>query len=694
MIRFALVIFLSAFLLFQIQPIVAKYILPWFGGAANVWTVCMLFFQVTLLLGYLYAHLLNRFFPPKKQAFIHLILVGIALIFLPVTPPEFLKPDGGEQPLALILTVLIFTIGIPYMLISASGPLFQGLFETKYSGASTYRLYALSNIGSLLGLLSYPFIIEPIFSLKHQTYLWSVGFFLYFLFCIYIAYSFKNSYLPTITKPNSQEKITYEDIDLTNRFLWVTLAATGSALLLATTNQICLDIASIPFLWIVPLTLYLITFIICFDKPRWYKRILWIPLLFLSLFLGLFVLLQNSGSSLTQQILVFSSILFIGCMICHGELARLKPNPKYLTEFYLLISFGGAVGGLFVTLLSPKYFNGYWELHSSWVLILILAGICIFKKASFKSKILGLTAQASWTTATAVIAIALMSHVKINNKDGIYTKRNFYGIIKVQDFVNTDNNNSVVRTLVNGTIMHGSQKFIDSNPVFESTSYYSKQSGIGSAIFDHPNYASASSFSVGVVGMGVATIAALCELCTSMRFYEIDSDVVDVSKKHFSYLDKLKELDIENNIIIGDGRISLENELESTGSNNYDVLAVDAFSGDAIPVHLLTIEAFKLYWKHLNKNGILAVHISNRHLDLVPVVYNAAKELDKKIILIQNDALKKDSIETSKWMIITANTDYRPDEIYSFKSEFSASRTNIPIWTDDYSNLFNIIKKK
>ena len=382
---FILAIFLSAFLLFQVQPIIARYILPWYGGSPAVWTTCMLFFQVGLLLGYTYAHLLvSRFRDrPRWQAGIHL---GLLALSLSAPPDHALRkasspPARETSPVGGIVLLLLLTVGLPYIVISASGPLLQHWFGSVAEGKSPYRLYAISNFGSLLGLLTYPILFEPNLRLGQQT-----------------AYCGRPDMAPTpsspASAPGSLSNVSSPPHRQDPRGFPPTrsppeppspTASSGSpsppaarVLLLATTNQMCQDVAVVPFLWILPLSLYLVTFIIAFDHARWYFRPFWIPLAAVSIAALVYLLNQEFADTemhLTIQIAIYSTAMFAGCMVCHGEMVRLKPDPRYLTSFYLAVSLGGALGGVFVGLVAPRIFTGYWELHTGLVAFAVLAGI-------------------------------------------------------------------------------------------------------------------------------------------------------------------------------------------------------------------------------------------------------------------------------------------------------------------------------
>lgn len=689
MLRFAFQIFLSAFLLFQVQPIVARFILPDFGGASNVWTICLVFFQVFLLLGYLYAYLLGRWLPPFKQALVHTALVLLAIVaFLPLDVGA-VQSTQQQSPQMGIVLLLLASVGLPYALISSSGPLFQNWFRSQYPDKNPYRLYALSNVGSLLGLLSYPFLIEPRLSLQHQAMFWSAGFLLYFIWTLACLWSLRNVAASVI---DDDDQSGTDEIGTADSLVWMCLAGTATMLLLATTNKITMDVASVPFLWILPLTLYLLSFIICFDRPAWYDRRVWVPLFFLTSIVGLKALLMGGGGSFYFQLSAYLGVLFVGCMVCHGELYRLRPNPRLLTRYYLVISLGGALGGIFVALVAPNIFSDYFELHLSWVALFIISGLCIFATTQFKRRFVDIGAQICWTLWVLCFGMLLYTNTNENRTFVVEQIRGFYGVLKIESVDLPDDHPSGADqqiTMKHGTIIHGTEYIDDGAPVFIPTAYFTKNSGIGLAIgqkqklIDRP-------IDVGVIGMGAATIAALCKKCESVSFYEIDPNVVALEEKWFSNLENVRAEGVETNVFVGDGRKLLELQWSEDAMPRYDVLVVDAFSGDSIPVHLLTREAFELYKKQLRKDGVLAVHISNTYLALLPVVASLASDLDMKVAQVWHEGSEEQLTNSSEWTILSTNE--------SFLSGIESDGLNVVestggfSWTDQYSNLLGVLR--
>ncbi len=721
---FVAAIFLSAFLLFQVQPIIARYILPWYGGSPAVWTTCMLFFQLGLLGGYGYAHWLATTFrkTPKLQLWIHLGVILLALVFLPITPNEAHRPHGGGATSDVwgIVKLLAMSVGLPYIAISASGPLLQHWFSGVCPGKSPYRLYAVSNLGSLLGLLSYPFLFEPTLGLKHQTWWWSGGFLLYGALALVCAWKYTQTKPEMLATSRSESEDSSEKVGLTRQVLWVVFSACGSAGMLAITNQMCQDVSVVPFLWVLPLGLYLITFIICFDREAWYHRMIWIPLAALGI-AALVVLLNQqimedddnpnffwqfilgirrlvSGDpnvSLTDemhlywQIFFYLFALFTFCMVCHGEMVRLKPASRYLTSFYLLISLGGAIGGAFVSLIAPKVFNGYWELHFILLLVVLLVGLLVSLQAfkRYPSPILGGLGLVLTVQAFVLLSIGLY-HQWIDTKTGATTSlRSFHGVIHVYESYPGTNDQYVA--MYHGRITHGRQ-YQDESLRNAPTTYYGYDSGVGVLLdsIAQRQPGTRGPIKIGVIGLGSGSLSVHAQAGDQIDFYEINPQVEFLARTHFSYLADCKGT---ANVHLGDARTTLEHELHEGKPRDLDVLFVDAFSGDSIPVHLLTAEAFEIYFKHIKEDGSLVVHITNLHIDLGDPVRQLAKKFDREALLVIDNP-DESYLYYSEWVIITKNKDI----IARLKAGDNIDPWTRPEpkeihWTDDYSNLFQVI---
>ena len=694
---FVVTIFLSAFLLFQVQPIIARYILPWFGGTPAVWTTCMLFFQLSLLAGYAYAHGLvvcwrNQ---PRWQAGVHLALIAVSLLFLPITPDQALKTNSASDPTLGIVLLLLRTVGLPFLVISASGPLMQHWFATSYPGKSPYRLYAVSNLGSLLALISYPFLIEPVFGLRLQTQVWSGTYVIYGVLALLCARQVLRP-SPSRPIPNLEESNPSSDsVPIGDRILWGTFATLGSVLLLSVTNKMTQDIAVVPFLWILPLALYLLSFIISFDHDRWYRRDIWVPLAVICVGGLVYLLNQDFISNephIVLQIVIYVSAMFTCCMICHGEMVRLRPAPQFLTSFYLIISLGGAMGGLLVSQVSPRIFPGYWELHAG---LLAIAGIVSFQLAKdlyrnhSVSRLTKSVIIAVWFPMIASMVFFLNTHIRDEINSSLVAKRGFYGVLRVYEGdVNTLEHR---RSLYHGRIKHGQQFVATEKTRAEPSTYFMANSGVGVLSRFHPKHLppSLEPMKIGVVGLGIGTLATLGKKDDSVKFYEINPDIESLARSHFYYLN---ESTAETSVVLGDARTSLESELSTTGSQNFDILIIDAFSGDSIPLHLLTVEAFQLYLEHLNSGGALAVHITNLHLDLSDPIRTMAKELNLNAIWVECDAIDPGEYYSS-WILLSPTSETLDHIASTGLSTVWQNETPRPIlWTDDYSNLFRVIR--
>ncbi|MBK8064866.1 MAG: fused MFS/spermidine synthase [Betaproteobacteria bacterium] len=667
---YAVTIFLSSFLLFLVQPLIARMILPWFGGTAAVWTTCMLFFQCVLLAGYAYAHATNARLAPRAQAILHMVLLAAAVAVLPIAPDAAWKPAGEEEPISRILLLLTATVGLPYLLISSTSPLLQAWFSRTRPGANPYRLFAVSNFASLLALIGYPLLVEPNFTNGQQVAIWSWMFAAFAVLCAVLAWVSARSVAAPLARAEAQDDGPApggKDIGL-----WLALSATGSVLLLSVTNHITQNVAAIPLLWLAPLTLYLLTFILCFEgqglyRPQWAWS-------FVLVWLGGMVWLAVDSRfqfDLYLQLAMFLSGLFVACMFCHGELYRLRPANRHLTAFYLWVSVGGALGGLLVAVVAPLVFNAYYELG------IALTACCLLAAILYR----GLGGYAHAASLGLVLGAAFaFSYDAFKFQDGVVvSERNFYGVLRVKEY-GTEGQPDHLRRLLHGVIMHGEQHMTGRDFRKTPTTYYQKTSGIGRAILareDRP-------VRVGVIGLGVGTLAAYGRKGDVYRFYDINQAVVDVARTKFGYLAD-SEATLE--MVLGDARLNLERE----PAQRFDILAVDAFSSDSIPVHLITREALGVYLRHMKPDGIIAFHVSNRFLDLAPVVARLAKEHGAAARMVY----EKDSDDStqSDWVLVAR--DAKALEAPGIK-EASLSIEQKPewrTWTDDFSNLVQILKE-
>jgi hypothetical protein len=688
---YALVIFASAFLLFAIEPIIAKLILPWFGGVASVWAVCLLFFQVVLLLGYAYAHFVTSRLRSPGQGWLHASLLLISLLGLRVVPGMAWKPTGPEHPALRILLLLSATIGLPYFLLSTTSPLLQAWYAERQASAEPYRLYALSNAGSMLALVSYPILIEPRISTSNQALGWSIGYAAVVVLCVAVAL------LPRRTAASrSPASSPQPRPDVSVRIVWVALAALSSALLLAVTNHISQNIASVPFLWILPLSLYLLSFILCFDARGWYRRDFFLRMLGIAIG-GMTYALAPSFSGLPWKALILLYCLgfFICCMFCQGELVRLKPAMEYLTSFYLLISLGAALGAVFVAIIAPRIFSADYELHVAIGLCAILVLVIQYRDPS--SGFHGGAHNPAWLVMAGLVGAVIASLSVTACEQAAGTRlmaRNFYGVLRVTDA--TEPNVVLVegsrrdpldadphyRKLMNGTIDHGLE-FLAPSRRREPTTYYGRKSGVGIAL---EAARGERALRVGVIGLGAGTLATYGKPGDSYRFYEINPLVVKIANQQFTFL---RDSEASISIVLGDGRLSLEGE----SPQGFDVLVIDAFSGDSIPVHLLTREAFELYFRHLKTDGVLAVHVSNQYLDLEPVAAGAANWLGKEAVVVNREIDNSQGVYASSWVLLGSHSGFLARSAIEKAGQIlPAGGPEVQLWTDNYSSLWRVLK--
>lgn len=671
---FALAIFLSAFLLFQVQPVISKAILPWFGGAAGVWNTCMLFFQAALLGGYTYAHWLQDQ-PARRQRNIHLALLALSLLSLPILPSVSWKPTGEEQPIFRILGLLATTIGLPYFLLSTTSPLLQAWYVRAIPGGIPWRLFALSNAASLGALLTYPLLIEPALTVPVQSWIWSTAYLAFAALAGFSAWKF------AADPPPRAEHADAPAPSLPLRLLWVALAACASILLLAITTHMTQDVAAIPFLWVIPLAIYLLTFILCFETDKAYYRPFFLPMLAVSL-IYFTRILAGYGPDLDvpKNIALCSSILFLTCMVCHGELAALKPAPRYLTGFYVSLSLGGALGGLFVGLIAPLVFNAFYELAIGlWLAVALLTAIHSQR---------GLQSQLRKATALLLLIATgayggWLYKIKRDELSGVpIAVRNFYGHLHVTNYGEAGDYGAA-KQLIHGTINHG-QQLLDPARRMIPTSYFCKESGAGRAILTRKEGVPQK---VGIIGLGCGALVGYARPGDDYRLYEINPQVFHLARTEFTFLN---ESPARISQVLGDGRLSLDRE----PSQQFDVLFMDAFSGDSIPVHLVTAEAFDLYSRHLKPDGILVVNITNNYLDLRPVVAASAARSGRLTLEIENDpGYGNEECYISHYALVLSPERLAAEPGLRVLSSVVKPTPGFRPWTDSFSNLFAIVRR-
>jgi hypothetical protein len=658
---FGATVFLSAFLLFSVEPMFAKSILPSFGGSAAVWSTCLVFFQTALLAGYMYARVLTKYAHSTIRA-LHSLLLSATLLYMPIGPGERWRPGSIAHPVWQILALLAATVGVPFVALCATSPLLQD-WLTRSGHSAPYRFFAVSNFASLAALLAYPAVIEPRFDLANQRMWWSYGYVCFVVLCV-ICGELSRERAAWVTRSE------FEWVSPWRKALWFALAACGGTLLISVTNHLTLNVAAVPLLWVLPLAVYLLSFIVTFGRTMVYPQALWLRLLALSLGALAYSIWDVTSVEPLQISLPVSLIgLGICCIFCHGELYRLRPAADQLTGFYVIIAAGGAVGAIFVGLIAPNIFDAVYELPLALLFAAVLAGSITWER--------GWSNRMLWLVVTAGMIYVLCANWKQYHDGSLSLRRSFYGALRVVQSAHAGLNQN--RTLFHGTIEHGAQ-YLWAPLRYRPTTYYGPDSGIGIVLregFSGPKR-------VGLVGLGIGTLAAYGQPGDKFRFYEINGQVIDIAQALFFYL---RETKAQVTIMEGDGRLSLQ---QDTGQV-FDVLALDAFSGDAIPAHLLTREAGELYRQRLKPNGVMAFHISNDFLDLAPVVQKLAQTIGYQSVLVRSHS-GDDLVLAADWMLVTNNADILNNEAVKLHSAPITQIPGLRVWTDDYSNLFEILK--
>lgn len=685
----AVTIFLSAFLVFQVQPLMGRYLLPWFGGMPEVWTACMLFFQVFLLGGYAYAHALTRL-PLRWQAAIHMTLVLLAAATLSVVPDAAMKPRPDEIPVLKIVWICMVCVGAAYFVLTATSPLVQSWFSKATTIPPRWRY------GSAVAQTQTENCPAPAASRYCPTHKVDKdrapagGFYGYtalIVLCGGAIFLHLRQKAAGRSQKADQKDLKSEDRGSASTggradwLFWLLLPTAASVELLAVTNKVTLDIAVIPFLWVLPLSLYLLSFILCFDHPRWYQRGLFLLLLIAGILGHVWVGRKAMDMHVATIITIYAVLLFSCCMICHGELYRLRPSSGHLTHFYLMIALGGALGGVFVAVVAPLIFKTYHELHLG--ILATVLGVLMCEKDISPA----LAKRRPWWVAVLCLGgaagIVLQGQRPVGNQHILEMSRNFFGVLTILE-ENADDPARHKRLMQHGSTFHGLQ-FIAADKQSLPTSYYSPESGIGLLLRHWPKD---SPRRIGVVGLGVGTIAAYGNEGDLVRFYEINPEVIRMARQYFSYLDN-SAADIE--VVLGDARVSMTYE----PPQQYDVLALDAFSSDAIPVHLLTAEAFEVYLSHLAEGGVLAVHISTQHLDLQSVIWKLAEHFKLTSRWIETFPDDATGAMASDWILLSRDGDILDRDIFRRRQSTPyADLDRVPFWTDDHVNLLGILKKK
>ncbi|HET9206430.1 MAG TPA: fused MFS/spermidine synthase [Burkholderiaceae bacterium] len=667
-------IFLSAFLLFLVQPIIAKLILPQFGGGVAVWATCLVFFQITLLLGYAYAHQVVKRDHSGRLRRVHIALLLASLLVLPIIPGEAASVWADASPSARIVGLLLATIGLPFALLATTSPLLQAWLARDVTGRDPYRLFVVSNLASLFALMSYPWLIEPWLGTATQAHVWSALYALYVALAVSVALTSARRAklrLQTVAASPEAAPAALRAIGVKRMLGWLALAALASYELVAVTNHLTQNVPSIPMMWVLPLGAYLLTFTLCFDGDRWYRPAAFRAAALIAVLLMCWMLYDvDMVHRIAMQASLFVGGLFVVCMFCHGELARDRPPALQLTQFYLCVAAGGALGGAAVGLGAPALLPGYFEVEIG----LVLVTLAVLWR-SLRRSVAWLLAAASATVCAAATAAYRIDYA---TADVVSMSRNFYGVVRVRE---QGEPQALERKLVHGSILHG-QQYMSGETRRRPTTYYVETSGIGRllrAMDDRP-------VDVGVVGLGTGTIAAYGKPGDRYHFFEIDPAVVTVAQRYFTFL---ADSPAAVKLHVGDGRLLLQQGVAPP----LDVLAVDAFSGDSIPVHLLTREAVELYLQRTKPGGVVALHVSNRYLDLRPVVGRIAADMGLEVAYVDDEIQEHDGPEkaSSDWILLAR--DRAPLDVAMIREatrELPEARPR-KAWTDDYSNIAQVM---
>ena len=660
----AAAIFASAFLLFVVEPLFAKRILPWFGGSAAVWSTCLVFYQTALLVGYLYARMLARYANALTQVAMHIALLLCSLLLLPIAPSDRWQPAAGsEQPMWDILVMLTATLGLPFVVLSATSPLVQ-YWLARTGDPVPYRLFALSNFASLAALLSYPLVIEPTMDIGAQRIWWSVGFGCFVVVCGGFALSSRRDAVQTDdAKP--------EPLPVFRRFYWFSLAACGSMLLLSVTNHITANVAAVPLLWVLPLAIYLLSFVFGFGAGRFYSRAIWLRLLAIALGLIAYSVYNiEKIDAMERSLPIFLGGLFVCLMFCQGELYMSRPEPAGLTDFYLIIAGGGAAGAIFVGIVAPNFFEGVYELPFTLCATAVLALVSTWGY--------GWALRVLWIGVAACMAAVFVMNLRAYHEGALLLTRNFYGSLRVVQSPHAGPEQT--RTLFHGTIQHGAQ-FLSPDLQRRPLTYYGRDSGIGILLRECMPSAPRR---IGVVGLGTGTLAAFGQAGDEMVFYELNPQVITIANALFWFI---RQSPAQVQIVEGDARLSLQKE-----KRPFDLLVLDAFSGDAIPVHLLTRESVALYSKLLKPNGVIAFHVSNHYLALAPVVKQLANEAGYDAVQVTNHDDVENSVFASDWVLVTNSPAVLDNGAILLHSAPIEKRDALRPWTDNFNSLIEIVR--
>jgi hypothetical protein len=667
-ILFLSVVFLASFLLFLVEPIAGRQLLPILGGSAAVWITCLVFFQTALLFGYLYAHWLAR--RSSFALYLCLLLLAVAIAGLWVSRPLVIK-NGAAHPVLTVFLNLTISIGLPFLVLSATSPLLQVWWARVENGQIPYRLYALSNVASLFALILYPSVIEPLLTLHAQRLAWCCGFAVFALLSTLLAV---RAHPATPSKAIAGEDLLLPPSPLTHKLLWVLLPMGAAMQLSAVTSYITANLAPIPLLWVLPLIVYLVTLILAFQcRIRFPWSIIARVMVVMLAVLGYSFKKANGGGPLWLSLLFFLLELFLACFFCHSTATALRPQrASEATLFYVFFAAGGALGSFLIGIAAPLVFNYNLDLPVT-LLITALLVLAVNWSGGWNQSLL-------WIVASAAMLVEVFWVRHAYEQNAMVEVRNFYASLRVtQEPFGSPG--ATIRTLANGSVLHGTQIFGSKMLSRIPTTYYSSDSGVGLALrFCCGDRAR----NIGVIGLGAGTLATYGRPGDHIRFYDINPAVPAIAQNFFTYI---RDSAAQVEIVEGDARVSLAGET----SQHFDVLVVDAFSSDAIPIHLLTTEALTLYRRHLTPHGIMAFHVSNLHVDLEPAIALLAKCAGMQAWVVSTGAARQSDEFSSTWILVTADPNFLVQPELSAAGHSPKLRPDLKVWTDDYSALLPLI---
>jgi spermidine synthase len=667
---FATAVILGAFLLFLVEPIAAKQLVPVLGGSAAVWVTCLVFFQTALLFAYLYAHWMAR--RPHWTIYFGLLLAGFALSVGWCLRSLDLA-GGSNRPIFAVFAVLTGTIGLPFLVLGTTSPLMQVWWSRLHGSAIPYRLFALSNFASLLALAAYPTLIEPHLTLRAQRIDWCCGFAVFATVSAILGWRARSKGVVALERSKPEPLDDGMPAPFAQKLLWVLLPMGAAMQLSAVTSYLTANVAAIPLLWVLPLGVYLLTIILAFEFPRLLPRSVVTRFLIIMLAsIGYAFSKQDVEWPLRISIGFFLVEAFASCLFCHSEAYRLRPRrTSESTMFYLLFAAGGAMGSFLIGIAFPLLFRFNMDLVITCCLTALLACIVTWQD--------GWSSRLLWGVGTIIMCVQVFWIHTVNERNTQVAVRNFYGALRVKQ--NFGYPGAILRTLTNGNVEHGTQIFGTDAQRHTPTTYYAEDSGIGLALRFCCN---GRPRKIGVIGLGAGTIAAYGKPGDHIQFYDINPAVEPIARNVFTYI---RDSGAQVSVITGDARTSLTTE----PPQRFDVLAVDAFSGDAIPLHLLTTQALALYRRHLAPGGIIAFHISNRHVDLEPPIALLANSAGMEVRHVHSLANNATGEYTSTWMLVTDNGAFflQPELVaHAFDAE---TLPGLRPWTDDFWSLLPVL---